>query len=131
MKLIFSLTFVLSLLACQNTGTKTANVVDEHDAMHNQIMEIHDEVMPKMGSMRKLRKKLIAIEPQTEESKTAIKNLVNADEFMMDWMAEYRVPEGDKIAKSEYLENELKRVKQLKSDINGSIESAKQILSTQ
>lgn len=78
--------------------TATAKFTEEQLAMQqtawDAVMEIHDEVMPKMGALNKMTKSLKAqwetnqqLDDVTKEDiSIAIQELESADEGMWDWM---------------------------------------------
>ncbi len=104
------------------------------------VMAIHDEVMPKMGKLGKLVGELKAKVDTTEMGKkyeVAMKDLQEANTAMMDWMRDF----GDKFdsdeilngkalteEKQQWLDEEEEKVKVVKEKINGSIERAEALL---
>lgn len=125
LKLLF---FALVLTACGKTSDKGFAQIDSlktaHQALYNQTMDIHDEVMPQMDRLYKLKKSLtdsIAKTPKlSAEAKAAIENRINlldsANDAMMTWMHQFNPP--DSVASPvyrEYMEKELEKVKQLKT----------------
>lgn len=93
-------------------------------------MNVHDEVMPKLGELNKDKKKLQTIlANSTDESvkttlQEAITSLEKADEGMMDWMAEYKLP-SDISSQEVYLKNEMMRITKVKTDMLQSMSNAK------
>lgn len=113
---------ILCLLAC-NTKKEESNKMKSHDA-HSQghgitddrtkeLMAIHDSIMPAMGKLMDLKKK-ISNEIKYTDSLTAIKKskiltdrkekalqiqtqLEKADEEMMHWMHQYKADSLDKL----------------------------------
>lgn len=61
----------------------------------DQVMELHDEVMPKMGDLMKTKKALLAKAAEVESDSVAadLKSLAEdidlANEAMMDWMRNF------------------------------------------
>ena len=101
----------------------------EKSTLEVEVIAIHDEVMPKMGAMHKARKELRALlkETEVESEKTTIlqliKDLENADEGMMTWMHEWKVPEADP-EKTNYLLKEKEKITKVKNDMLSSLENA-------
>ncbi|MEM9546056.1 MAG: hypothetical protein AAGA77_08785 [Bacteroidota bacterium] len=101
----------------------------EKSALEVEVIAIHDEVMPKMGDMYKARKELRAIMEKTaDESEKSviiklINDLVNADEGMMTWMHEWKVPNKEP-EKTDYLLKEKERITKVKNDMLSSLENA-------
>lgn len=123
----------LIILSCRPSFENT-----ENQKLYDQVMEVHDEVMPEMGTIHKLRKKLKAVykkqiddQSKVEEQliiKDAITNLETADDAMMDWMAEFDPPKEDETAIKNYLFNEMIKVKEVKTQMLSSIKTAQQLV---
>ncbi len=110
--------------------TQGCNSIDnpEVKALHEEVMEIHDRVMPEMSTTRKLRKAL-----SNQQSNPQIEGMVNAlsnaEEVMMDWMAEYKIPKEAKIEDQlKYLEQEKIKAKNMEQLFINAISQAKSYL---
>ncbi len=124
------------LLAC-----KTETKKSESPTKMQEVIAVHDEVMPKMGTISKLVAQLKPLADSTETGKkyqTAIRDLQAAHRSMMDWMQGFderfdsdEIMNGKELSeeKKAWLLEEEKKVNQLKEDINGSIERAEKLLS--
>ena len=138
--ILLLLLIVVALSAC---GESESNVTDdaaddaviaELRAIERQVMEVHDEVMPKMGELNNTRKKLeLASESESqyaESIETAIAHLNEADSLMWDWMHNYQRPdyEADLDIARTYLENEMKRVEVMKEKMLSSIDDGSALL---
>jgi len=106
-----------------------------NQALYDEVMKVHDEVMPKMDDIYKMKEELknqIAntpdmVEDRKKEIEAAISKLDSASEGMMVWMRNFNpLPDslGEEQAK-EYLENEMEKVKKVKDDVLESLENAK------
>ena len=103
--------------------------------LYDQVMDIHDEVMPKMGDLYKIKKSFqdsIARNPEmTDEVKTGLEQKIlqldSASTSMMVWMREFNPPDKkkDEEAFKKYMEIELVRVKKMKEDVMRALESNK------
>jgi len=104
-------------------------------------MAIHDEVMPKMGTLGKLVGQLKpmadSLGVESVEFK-AMKDLQEANRSMMDWMQGFgdrfdadEILNGKDLTdeKKKWLLEEEEKVKQVKENINSSIANAEKILS--
>ncbi len=104
-------------------------------------MAIHDEVMPKMGTLGKLVGQLKpmadSLGAESVEFK-AMKDLQEANRYMMDWMQGFgdrfdadEILNGKDLSdeKKKWLLEEEEKVKQVKENINSSIANAEKILS--
>jgi len=106
-----------------------------------QVMNIHDEVMPKMGAMAKLAGELSSKEDSTEigmQYKAARRDLQAARDSMMQWMQGFgnkfdsdEIMNGKKLSdqKQIWLNEEEDRMKAVRDQINLSIQNAESLLS--
>lgn len=129
--------FMLVLWACgPNQAEKDKK---QEEDLAKEILAVHDEVMPKMDELVKLRKQLkdkvntwteTAPEQHAvniEKATNLIQELDAADKAMMDWMHEYNGGQGlyDHKAIMEYLNEEKVKIDAVKTKFNGAVESAK------
>ena len=130
------LIFTLSI-GCKTD--KKASVESESNQME-QVMAIHDEVMPKMGKIgslvAQLRKKIDNDQGGAAEKK-AMEDLQDANKSMMDWMQDFgKRFDSDEIIngkaltdeKKKWLNEEEEKVKLVKEKINTSIANAEALL---
>ena len=135
MKIIatFLVLIVLFLSSCAGGGNQK-----DLKAMRAEVMAVHDEVMPKMGELRKVEKSLrqLADEKVMADSTTdvsAIRNAADAiaaaNESMMVWMRAYNPNfEGTNDEVAAYIEGQQKSVDQVKKDMLSSLEAGKALL---
>ena len=99
--------------------------------LRDEVMKVHDEVMPKLDDIYQLKEKLknkIAETPTLAADKkqhieATISKLDSASESMMVWMRKFD-PTGDSLTaekKREYLENEMEKIKKVREDINEAL----------
>ena len=124
MRILCLITFLsIGFLACS-----------EKSALEAEVMAIHDEVMPKMGDMhlakKGLRKILAATKDSTVQAEiiSMINALESADEGMMQWMADWKVPNQEP-EKTDYLNKEKEKITKVKNDMLSSLEKANTYLS--
>jgi hypothetical protein len=106
-----------------------------NQALYDQVMDIHDEVMPRSEDIYQLKKALqekIASTPdliaeKKQELELAIAQLDSADQSMMDWMHHFHpLPDSaDQEKARAYLESEMESIKKVRELTNESIEKAK------
>lgn len=109
--------------------------------MEAEVMAMHDEVMPRMMDSGKLRKSLKLMADSLESlpapdsarviELTAIAaDMKTAEQGMMDWMRDYdpQKATGDKKEAIEYLDQQMKQIRQVKLDIEGGIERANTLI---
>ena len=134
----------LSLVsACTQSGnheghsSEESNTDNPNQALYDQVMDIHDEVMPKMEDIYQLKKELqekIAdskdmAEDKKQELELLVTQLDSAERLMMDWMHHFNpLPDSaDQEKARAYLESEIEKIKKVKELMNESIEKAKEI----
>lgn len=133
--LLLAFVFLLFNLAC-----KEEKKTPEGPTQMEQVMAIHDEVMPKMGKLGKLVGQLKSKVDTTEvgqQYEAAMKDLQEANTAMMDWMRDFggrfdsdEILNGKELTeeKQQWLDEEEEKVKIVKEKINGSIERAEALL---
>jgi hypothetical protein len=133
MKKLSLLLFVLALFVSCGSGF-------DAEVEKNKIFDIHDEVMPKMGELMSLKRKVIekASEVNAEnasELQNIAQELDEASEGMMSWMRDwsknsqqYMEMKNGTEAQKEYLAAEMERVIDVKEAINTSMAKAKEAL---
>lgn len=145
MKTTRNLCFIvfLALIACGKTSEKdhaehgeSAPTENPNQPLYDQVMDVHDEVMPAMDEIERLKRTLrdkIAntpdmIEERKAELERVISNLDSASNSMMDWMHEFNpLPDSaDQEKARAYLESEMERIKKVKDRMTESIEKAKE-----
>ena len=85
-KTLITITIFASLTACQKKSE------DKQKIMINEVMAVHDEIMPKMDDIMSLKSSLdsaIKVSPDSSEAKKLYIALDVADNQMMDWMENY------------------------------------------
>lgn len=134
---------VLVLMGCQKKSheneahEQASEAIDNsgNEALYNEVMKVHDEVMPKMNDIynlkQELSKKLADSIKLTDEKKNEIENTISkldsANESMMVWMRQFNpIPDslGEEKAR-EYLESEMEKVKKVREDIVAAIDKGK------
>ena len=115
--------FLFSTLSCTNNkGTST-----ESQKLYEDVMTIHDEVMPEMGTIRKLSKRLKKVDgaDSNEVIQNALTRLDDAHETMMSWMAQFKMPKDiSKEEEIQFLEKQMISVNDMKNTVLTAIENA-------
>ena len=135
LKLKFSLLTTMAILMVACSGNNSQKDIK---SMREDVMAVHDEVMPKMGELRKMEKSLqqkaaellLADSTMDVSSYTAAANeIASANEAMMGWMRAYEPNfEGSNEEIAAYLEAQKKSIDQVKQDMLGSLEAGKALL---
>jgi len=100
-------------------------------------MEVHDEVMPKMKDMyrlkKQLKKKAKTDIPQdiADKIKVANETLERADDAMMDWMADYDKPKEGAEGAMTYLKDQMTKIEIVKEEMLSAIENAQNLLNVE
>jgi len=138
---VFLVAYVFMLTNC---GQKSNDHNHEHhnqeeqsanQGLYEEVMNVHDEVMPKMDDIYKLKeqlkKQLEATPGMVDEKKRDLENTIlqldSASEGMMVWMRNFDpIPDslGEEKARK-YLEEQKEKVNKVKEDMLQAIEEAK------
>ena len=134
--------FAIVLAACTQSAKHDEH---HHDAgnsgenpnqtLYDQVMDIHDEIMPRAEDIYQLKKELqekLSSNPnmtadKKQELELVIAQLDSADQSMMDWMHQFKpLPDSaDQEKARAYLESEMERIKKVKDLMNESIAKAR------
>lgn len=117
---------------------KEKEKLSEINKLKDEVIKIHDEVMPKMGELEQLANELTGLLANPKDLRpkdlskinSHIQSLGTANETMMEWMRGYNAT-GEGIEESKlksYYKSELKKMKKVKEDMLGSYESARKTL---
>jgi hypothetical protein len=147
MKIITKYLFIALILmvGCGKSGQHEHHDQEEespinnpNQALYDQVMDIHNDVMPKSDDIYQRKKEIkdkIANTKNIESDKKKqleqiVAELDSADHSMMDWMHKFKpLPDSaDQELAREYLENEMERIKTVRELINGSLQKAKEEL---
>lgn len=118
------------LLVFENCGDKSTRA----NHIEDQIMKIHDSVMPKISYVLKLRSAIASLIETTEDagvkdSLQAISyHLTKADREMMKWMHEYEKPDMDNDTAIIYLNEQLNKINEVSANIYLGIAEAEQVI---
>ena len=133
MKLTYAwgLLLILTLVSCKN----------ENKELYKRVMDTHDEVMPRMGEIERLKRELRdkiskspdMIQERKEKLEQIISNLDSASRSMMDWMHKFNpLPDtADQAKAKSYLEAEMVRIEKVKELMLQSIQEANEALKEQ
>lgn len=126
MKKIVCLALFIAYVSCKTEKTEPSQM--------DQVMLVHDEVMPKIGKLNHLIKQLKPKADTTAQGKiyqTAMEDLQAAHTSMFDWMSDFsenmNVKEGE-AEKKAWLSEEQIKVEALRDHINSSIATAEELL---
>ncbi len=116
----------------------TAEGDDPNSILYNQVLDVHDEVMPQMDEIERLKRELkeqIANTPdlvveKKQKLEQVISNLDSAGMAMMDWMHELvpldELPDSvDTEEARAYYESEMERIKKVRELMAEAIAKAK------
>lgn len=120
--------FALLLIAC---GTSQQSKKIDVNQLKTEVMAVHDEVMPKMGELRKLEKEL-RHQAAEDSSKTdfvvAADRLAAANDAMMQWMRGFNPKfEGSEEEVINYLTEQKNKIDQVKENMLGALEEGNQL----
>jgi hypothetical protein len=147
---IFSFIIVLALFSCvsatdeENSTSNISPAQLEVQQLEQQVIDIHDEVMPLMGTMVTLKDQIEEKNKQLEASGDAasndqvivnsmvISNLDQAHEGMMQWMRDFKKVDVDKATEMdlEHLEAERQKILLVQEQVSKAITAAEETLGT-
>jgi uncharacterized Zn finger protein (UPF0148 family) len=128
--------------SCQNNPiSQQSTELEASEVLYNEVMEIHDDVMPKMSRIAQLQEELkeklkanSESESNLENAKMLLSKLNEAEQAMWDWMHEFSDSYGQKLTeqeKMEYLEAEKIRITEVKDKMLNSISIAETAISNE
>lgn len=126
---------VLSIFSCKPKMQDSTEIEDpDIILLYDEVMKIHDDVMPKMQDISKLRRELRKKIPTVQDSSIVYSDVLylnKADDAMMDWMARFS-EEYMSIQKKEdkisYLKNEIPAIEYVRDIMLESIAKAQRRL---
>ncbi len=134
--IISIITFSLFQFACSSEKKPELN---EREKLHQEVMEIHDAVMPKMSDINRVKRKLADLMATdsmlTEEAKIALTNgiaaLITAETSMTGWMRAFEAPKPSVPDKKaiEYLNNEKEKISSVSDQMLNSLKKGEELLS--
>lgn len=143
MKNLLYILALVALVSCGKSGehqhdaaTESAQSDNPNKVLLDQIMDIHDEVMPKMQDIYTLKQSLqdkASAAGISADEKKSLENMMasldSANTAMMDWMHKFQpLPDSaDQEKAREYLESEMERVMKVRDLTNETLEKAKAI----
>ena len=135
-KFSITLFFVLITISCKNEN----KALNKEKSQMQEVLAVHDEVMPKMGKIGHLISQIDTKMNETDSSEVLVnasQNLKDSSKEMMDWMKGFGERfDSDEILKGKALtdekqklldEEELK-IKKLRDKMNSSIKKAEDLL---
>lgn len=129
------LTVFISINSCGPKGPS------ENEKLREEVIAVHDEVMPKMGKLQSLQRK--ALEKATElelenpvdsakvmEYKALAYDLDHAYDEMFEWMHQYEPSDGDKSEAElkEYLDHQMILVTAVNVEVKDVLAKADELL---
>lgn len=126
------LVFAAVIVACSPSKDNGSEEV----SLKDQVMNVHDEVMPKAEELMKTKKLLLAkADSMMQDSLVAAKcrvlahNLEVADEEMRTWMHQFNPNfDGTEEELTTYMEEQLKGIERVKADMEKALEEGKKAL---
>ncbi len=117
-----AIVLLVFLAACRESSRQPS----PDDVLYDEVMAIHDKVMPEMTTIHNLKKELHALRTPDSDSLilARIKDLDDSDEAMMSWMHSFKVPDKSD-AKKIYLEQEKDKISKVSEMIYRSMDQAK------
>lgn len=126
--LFLVLALALAISSCETSSKDSVDI----PTLKSEVIAIHDEVMPKMGELRKVSKELrqAAEADSTKQSwiETA-DEISEANESMMVWMRGFEPNyEGTDEEVIAYLQDQKVKIEKVREAMNGSLAAGKSLL---
>jgi hypothetical protein len=132
----FTLFFSALGLAIAIAATSCGNEKKQIDALVGETERIHDEAMKEMADMnriaRDLKQRMIADSNMAAERKDAIMSVLTqmgkAENDMMDWMKNYKNPDGMPPAEGlKYIQEQKDLIEKNQKDIKAALEAGQKL----
>lgn len=128
----FRILLLLGTMMCIIISCKDSTD-DKVKVLHNEVMEIHDLIMPRMSEIHELKGKLRAsLSPGSDSTHvySLLTQLNKADDAMMGWMSDFHVPqETSSFDKSKaFYQEEKTKILRVKSIMEVAIDSSSAFL---
>lgn len=133
--LLFLIFATLLVNACGPKGPS------ENEKLREEVLAVHDEVMPKMGKLKSLERKALekaeALQngeqvdsAKVEEYKALAYDLNHAHEAMFEWMRQYEPTDGDLSAEElkKYLDEQMVLVSEVNAEMKEALAKAHKML---
>ena len=115
---------VLSVISCRSNFDNP-----EVQRMYDEVMEVHDKVMPEISTLNKLKRKIRKLEIKDETSLQMIKGIEDADEAMMSWMADFKPDKSQSVdLQKDYLAREKVKIQTVSDQMYEMISKAEDFL---
>jgi len=131
----WTLLISIFLIACNSSGIDS-DVKYKLDNIHQEVMAIHDAVMPELGTINSLSKRLKnKLKNEEEVDKDKIQDLIyrlnDAEEAMMIWMGDFKKPSyKDEAAARKIYAEEKQEIMEVDRDIKAAIANAENFLNS-
>jgi len=123
MRVLLSITLIVAFLSsCENSQSNGTNEIKQ---LWDEMMVIHDEIMPKTSEIVRLQKQL----REQENTEVIVEQLAIAEEAMWTWMnglKQYdKIEQMDKAEAIEYLKTSKTEIEKVSQQMVESIEAGK------
>jgi len=123
---------LLLLLTVMISSCKPDLSNPEVEKLYKEVMIIHDEVMPEISTIHKLKKKIRKLDSNDNLSLKLLKELEDADESMMSWMADFgefrKMDKATKDEKLKYLAIEKEKISVVSKKMKKAISDGNEFL---
>jgi hypothetical protein len=129
--------------SCNESQEVTESEDAQVEALYEEVMFIHDDVMPKMAAINHFQEKIKAVladeeilkdDEKTTLLKSLLRDLNDAEKAMWDWMHSFSDSYGQANTKNEkldYLEKEKEVISAVRDVMLSSIENAEDYFASQ
>lgn len=118
------------LILCFGACKQPSPQAKELQALHDTVMSIHDDVMPKIGNIRKLSKTIRKGKNINDSAYIEMnKRLQQEDDAMMEWMQQYDKPSFKNYEEAKaYLLDQKIKIEKVRNGMLNVIDDAEKLL---
>ena len=126
-----SVTAILAGVFLIMVGCKPTYDQPQNKSLYDEVMVIHDEVMPRMTDIHRLKKSIKQKHKDDlqnyPEAIDLLARLEEADNAMMNWMADFKPPKDESAAEA-YLNAEKSKISEVSRLMKATIQEAETYL---
>ncbi len=134
MKRILTISILFLTVSCSNISSNE-QILKEIDFNKSEAIELHDELMAKMGELKSLKKQLNilvadSIENKNGEIELSVVKIEQADKSMWDWMHDFDIAytnDNDSITLN-YFEAKLESIRKVENLFDSAIYQSNQLI---
>ncbi|EIM76690.1 hypothetical protein A3SI_09583 [Nitritalea halalkaliphila LW7] len=125
---------LMSVWACQPQASSEEKKIAENEALRDEVIAVHDEVMPYMDELKALKRKVLADAESgegplsAEEAEDLATELDAAFDGMFAWMRQFKVKNDEMSPEEveEYLNDQMAKVRVVHEQITRALQKGRE-----